>query len=266
MGAYLHGYTQEEYQRLIHQAEFLKGNIYNNLDLPQEGLLLELGCGVGAQTRIILELYPKLNILAVDRSPEAIETAKAGISEELKNRVEFICSDLSDFVSPQPADAAFYCWMLEHATDPLALLKQAKLSLKPGAKVFLTEVQNNTLQVFPRNANLEEYWNAYNEMQIKYNGDPFIGVKLPGLLQQAGYKSISIEPRMFIYNTHDKRALEEICNYWWRLLNSASNELIEQGFINEFTKSETKKHLLNLHSQENGLFSFTFLQAESEFY
>jgi ubiquinone/menaquinone biosynthesis C-methylase UbiE len=265
MSEYLHGYTKQEYERLIHQAEFLKAEVYNNLSIPSEGLLLELGCGVGAQTRILLEKYPQLNIIAVDRSEEAIETAKLGMKQEYLSRVEFVCSDLSDFVSPQPADAAFYCWMLEHAENPVALLKQASKSLKPAARVFVTEVQNNSLQVYPQNENLERYWAAYNKMQLDYKGDPFIGVKLSAYLQDAGFKNLSIEPRMFIYNHHNKLALQAICEYWWRLLNSASDELISRAYIDAETRDLSREHLLNLHLNENATFSYTFVQAKAEY-
>jgi ubiquinone/menaquinone biosynthesis C-methylase UbiE len=267
MSEYLHGYTKQEYERLIHQAEFLKDLVYSKLDIPSEGLLLELGCGVGAQTQILLQKYPRLRIIAVDRSEEAIATAKLGMKQEYLSRVEFVCSDLSDFISPQPADAAFYCWMLEHANNPVALLKQASKSLKPGARVFLTEVQNNTLQVYPHNEYLERYWAAYNRMQLDYKGDPFIGIKLPGYLQEAGFRELNVTPCMFIYNQHDKSALKAICEYWWRLLNSAAEELIFKGYINAETRDLSREHLLNLHLHEKAVFSFTFVQiiAENKF-
>ena len=52
---YLHGFTAEEQQRLLTQADFLAPWVFRDVRLPAAGALLELGAGVGAETRFLLE-------------------------------------------------------------------------------------------------------------------------------------------------------------------------------------------------------------------
>lgn len=260
MEEYLHGYTKQEYDRLVHQAEFLEDKVYNDIQFPKQGLLLELGCGVGAQTKILLRRNPDLRIIAVDRSQEAIDTAKVFNKSD---RVEFICADLNDFVSPEPADAAFFCWMLEHADKPEDLLVRAKKNLKEGAPIHLVEVQNNSLYAYPCLELFYNYWDAYNSLQMSMQGDPFIGVKLPYYLENAGFNQIEIRPQMFIYNKNNLEGLKGICNYWWRLMDSASSELAKRKMVNLNEIQATRDHLLNLHQNEEAHFSFTFIHAKA---
>ena len=45
-------------------------------DVPEEGLLLDLGCGYGVIGIVFAKLYPKLRVYMVDVSPRAVELAK----------------------------------------------------------------------------------------------------------------------------------------------------------------------------------------------
>lgn len=50
---YVHGYSEREAQRLIDQATTLDDIIHNDSIFLKDELVLEAGCGVGAQTKII---------------------------------------------------------------------------------------------------------------------------------------------------------------------------------------------------------------------
>lgn len=264
MSTYLHGYSRTEFERLRHQANFLAESVYPNLNIPKRGNLIEMGCGVGAQTHILLDRFPDLHITAIDRTPQQIAFAKEIIPETFNSRVDFICADLADYQAESPADAAFCCWMLEHVSDPLLILKQIRKSLKPNASIHITEVQNNSLQVFPRSADLEEYWNSYSRMQIDMQGDPFVGVKLRSYLHFAGFEEIVVKPQLMLFDLSNPELLDETCNYWWRLMDSAGDELVERGYISNEIREKTKTHLLNLKNQKNAVFSYTFIQAEAK--
>lgn len=264
VSTYLHGYSRIEFERLQHQANFLAESVYSNLHIPQRGNLIEMGCGVGAQTRILLERYPELHITAIDRTGEQIAFAKEIIPEKYSSQVDFICADLTDYKAEHLADAAFCCWMLEHASDPSSILRQIRKSLKPGATIHITEVQNNSLQVFPRSADLEDYWNSYNRMQLDMQGDPFVGVKLQSLLHHAGFEEIVIRPQLKLFDQSNPELLDETCNYWWRLLESAGEEMQQRGYISAEKRKKTGEHLLNLKNEKDAVFSFTFIQAEAK--
>lgn len=78
---YIHGFSREEQERLIRQAEFLKPYIYEKIQMTNVNHLLEVGCGVGAQTKILLEIFPHLKITGVDLSKDQLAVAE----KRLKN-------------------------------------------------------------------------------------------------------------------------------------------------------------------------------------
>src|SRR5437016_4594786 len=128
---YLHGYTKKEQQRLIDQAEFLEPYIYAGIDLEFKKNLLEVGCGVGAQTKILLRRFPKIQITGVDLSQAQLQTAKDYLKSEIKNkRVKLFQQNAEQLNLPEKFDAAFICWFLEHVPDPLKVLQRVKKHLK----------------------------------------------------------------------------------------------------------------------------------------
>ena len=51
---YLHGFSKDEQERLRKQARFGEYTVYQNVNLSNVKDLLEVGCGVGAQSEFIL--------------------------------------------------------------------------------------------------------------------------------------------------------------------------------------------------------------------
>ena len=65
---YLHGFTRQEQDRLKRQARFLEHRIHDRLPFWKARQLLEVGCGVGAQTEILLRHFPELHVTGIDAS------------------------------------------------------------------------------------------------------------------------------------------------------------------------------------------------------
>ena len=73
---YIHGYSKLEFERLIEQARILGPGVYDQLDLSIYSNLLEIGSGVGAQTKEILKRWPSLKISSVEKNKNSFESAK----------------------------------------------------------------------------------------------------------------------------------------------------------------------------------------------
>ena len=73
---YLHGFSPEEQDRLRQQAAYAEHSIYQNVNFSSVKNLLEVGCGVGAQSEIILRRYSKLKLTGIDLSDAQISMAK----------------------------------------------------------------------------------------------------------------------------------------------------------------------------------------------
>ena len=66
--SYLHGYKAEEHERLENQANYLQEAIHETVDFSNRKSLLEIGCGTGAQGRVILEKFSELKYTGIDIS------------------------------------------------------------------------------------------------------------------------------------------------------------------------------------------------------
>ena len=73
---YVHGYSDREAMRLNDQADTLDNIIHNDTIFSEASFVLEAGCGVGAQTKIIATKNPDSRFLSVDLSEDSIIEAK----------------------------------------------------------------------------------------------------------------------------------------------------------------------------------------------
>src|SRR4030095_15824758 len=121
MSGYIHGYTDEEEERLLAQAEFLAPYALSGIDLTGVDRLLEVGGGVGAETRLLFSRFPEMKVLGVDIQQASLVRARSHLDE----RVQVLRASGTQLPLPSGAfDAALFIWVLEHVGDPLALLRE----------------------------------------------------------------------------------------------------------------------------------------------
>jgi len=262
MSKYLHGFIPEEQQRLIDQAGILGSLIYPRIDFSDCFHLLEIGSGVGAQTAVLLKLFPELHITCVDYSESQLEMARKNL-EQYSNRVSFICQDAKKLELPRKYDSVFICWALEHISEPIEALKEMKKFLLPGAKIWITEVFNSSFYFFPGLPGLMEYYDAYNKLQIGLGGDPDVGAKLGNMLKESGYTGINLSHGGFHLDQTSPTELKKIITYWKGLMKSGANSLIQSGKISENEVTMMEKDLDEISKDENAVFFYQFVQAKA---
>ena len=75
-GFYVHGYTETEARRLADQANTLSHLLHHDSMFPPNSVILEAGCGTGAQTRILAKNNPECRFVSIDVSEESLAVAK----------------------------------------------------------------------------------------------------------------------------------------------------------------------------------------------
>ena len=262
MSAYLHGFIPEEQQRLIDQAGILGSLIYPGIDFSNCNQLLEIGSGVGAQTTVLLKLFPDLHITCVDYSESQLEMARKNL-QQYSTRVSFICQDAKQLELPGKYDCVFICWALEHISEPVQVLKGMMKFLLPGAKIHITEVFNSSFFFFPVLPGLQRYYDAYNEFQISLGGDPDVGAKLGNMLKEAGSTGIELSHGGFHLDQTNPGELSKIINYWKGLMKSGANAMITAGVISEKEVIRMENDLDRIAKDENAVFFYQFVQAKA---
>lgn len=256
---YIHGFSIEEQDRLYAQALYLEPMVFSGVSYPKDAHVLEVGCGVGAQTQLLLKKFPSIKISAVDLSSSQVERARAQLRREISaGRVSFSVADAARLDFPEGSfTGAFVCWLLEHAPRPVDILKEARRLLKPGAIIHGIEVLNSSLFVYPGCPAVMEYWSALNDRQQALGGDPNVGAKIGNYLKEAGFTDCKTDPYGRHYDQRDRAAFVEMIDYWEILMASAAPELLAGKLIDPDLPQRMKVELAALRAHAGGLFYYT---------
>ncbi|MGZ3687948.1 MAG: class I SAM-dependent methyltransferase [Bdellovibrionota bacterium] len=265
---YLHGYTPDEQERLYKQARFLEPSVYETIDLRKQSRCLEVGCGVGAQTEILIERFPNLTVTGIDSSKAQVARARKHLSRPVsQGKVRFDVGDALHLPYRENTfDSAFVCWFLEHVQEPIGILREIRRVLQAGSIIYCTEVQNATLYLHPYSPATLQYWFAFNDHQWSIKGDPFVGAKLANYLLAAGYQNVTTHVMNYFYDNRTPKRRAEFIEYWTRLLLSGAPGLIEAGRVDRKTVEAMTRELALLKTDPDSVFFYSAIQARAEAY
>jgi SAM-dependent methyltransferase len=263
---YLHGYRAEERERLHRQAQFLAPSVHDGLPYQRRTKLLEIGCGVGAQTEILLRRWPELHVTAIDVNDEQLAEARRflGTVPWAAGRYALAKGDATKLEHPAATfDAAFLCWVLEHVGDPARVLDEVRRVLVPGSPVVCSEVLNATLFVHPGSPHTGTFWAALNEEQLAMGGDPFVGAKLGNLLMAVGFHDVVTEVKSFHLDNRDREERAAFLGYWSELLLSSAPALLAAKKVDERVVLGMREELARVAHDPEGAFFYAFIQARA---
>jgi ubiquinone/menaquinone biosynthesis C-methylase UbiE len=267
---YLHGYSDEERERLHRQARFLEPMVHDRLPFRRRRRLLEVGAGVGAQTEILLRHFPELHVTGVEINDAQIAEARRYLAtvpwanESGNARYDILKMDATqlDF-PPESFDAAFLCWVLEHVGEPARVLSEVRRVLQSGAPVVCNEVLNATFFLDPYSPDTLRYWMAFNDHQLSVGGDPFVGAKLGNLLQSVGFRDVTTEVRTFHLDNRAPAERAEFLAYWTELLLSGASSLLAANKVSPEIVDGMTRELARVSRDPNAVFFYSFIQARA---
>jgi SAM-dependent methyltransferase len=208
-GEYVHGYSEREGGRLGDQARTLADILHHDTAYPSGSRVLELGCGVGAQTVILARNSPGADITSVDISPESVSAAREAVAKEGLGNVTFRVGDIFDLDLPKGSfDHVFICFVLEHLSEPGRALAVARDMLREGGTLTVIEGDHGSAYYYPSCPESRRAVDCLVELQAQSGGDALIGRRLYPLLSGAGFTKVSVSPRM-VYVDASRPGLEE---------------------------------------------------------
>ena len=259
---YVHGYSNRENTRLKDQAETLDDIIHNDTIFPDGSLVLEAGCGVGAQTKIIATKNPTSNFISIDISEQSVSEAKNLIDELGIKNVSFRQADIFDLsFEDETFDCVVVCFVLEHLSNPPKALHELKRVLKKGGKLVVIEGDHGSTFFYPDSRYAHQAIDCQVQLQQKNGGNSNIGRELYPLLKTASFSEIDVTPRV-VYVDAGKPQLVEgfIKNTFTAMIEGVEETAVSQGLMG---RPDFKQGIKDLYrtAEPDGVFSYTFFKG-----
>lgn len=195
--SYVHGYKEREAERLADQAETLRDLLHHDTGYPAGSTVLEVGCGVGAQTVILARNSAGASITSVDISPDSLRKARAAVESEGFVNVTFRQADIFDLPCTDGSfDHVFLCFVLEHLREPERALQELRRVLKTGGSITVIEGDHGSAYFHPESREARQTIQCLIDLQVRAGGNSLIGRQLFPLLSVAGFRETRVLPRV----------------------------------------------------------------------
>lgn len=184
------------------RAKRRAGLIISGAQLDSSMRVLEIGCGTGLFTEYFADTGA--HILAVDVSPELLETARN--RKRWPGSVEFRVQSFDDVDCRLPFDAVIGSSVLHHL-DIRGAIKKIYQILKPGGMLSFAEPNMLNPQIF-----VERAFSAFPPFSSYVSPDEtaFIKWKLRNLLRTEGFEEIVIHPFDWLHPSTPMRLIDRV--------------------------------------------------------
>ncbi len=259
---YVHVYTPTESARLADQASTLTELLHSDTSYPPGSLVLEVGCGVGAQTVVLARRSPGAHIVAVEISPESLAAARERVCADGLTNVTFHEADIYALpFAPEHFDHVFVCFVLEHLSRPADALGYLMRVLRAGGTLTAIEGDHGSAYFHPDSADARRAVQCLVELQRRAGGDALIGRRLYPLLTQAGLRDVRVSPRM-VYADVTRPALVDgfIRRTFTAMVEGVAEQAIRAGLMDQASWNQGIRGLYRT-AEVDGTFCYTFFKA-----
>lgn len=260
--AYVHGYSARERERLVDQATALVALLHHDTSYPAGTLVLEAGCGVGAQTVTLARQSPGATIVAVDLAADSLATARARVGDAGLRNVVFGRADLyTPPFAPHTFDHVFVCFVLEHLARPVEALRGLRRLLRPGGTMTVIEGDHGSTYFHPESADARRAIQCLVDLQARAGGDSLIGRSLYPLLVDAGLAQVRVSPRMVYVDGSRPELVEGFTRKTFTAMVAGVRQAaLDAGMIDAAT-FDRGVAALERTAAADGTFCYTFFKA-----
>jgi SAM-dependent methyltransferase len=260
--SYVHGYKGREHERLQDQAEALTELLHNDTSYPAESAVLEVGCGVGAQTLILARRSPNARFISIDVSAESIAEAKRRADAAGLNNVTFQQADIFSLpYQTESFDHVFVCFVLEHLSRPREALALLKRLLRREGTVTVIEGDHGSTFFYPDNVSAHSAIESLIKTQEQAGGNALIGRQLYPLMVEVGFGDVHVSPRMvYVDGSRPQLADAFTRKTFTAMIEGAREAAIPAGFV-ESQRFDAGVKALYRTAEPDGVFCYTFFKA-----
>jgi SAM-dependent methyltransferase len=260
--AYVHGYHAREHERLQDQAGALVDLLHHDTAYPAGAVVLEAGCGVGAQTVTLAARSPDARFVSVDVSADSLAEAERRVRAAGLENVEFRQADIFDL--PFEADSfdhVFVCFVLEHLSRPVEALTTLMGVLKPGGTVTVIEGDHGSAYFHPDSAAAHAAIECQVELQRRAGGDALIGRRVYPLMVAAGLEGVGVSPRMVYVDSSRPELVDGFTRKTFTAMIEGVREPALTAGLLDADRFDTGIRDLYRTAEEDGTFCYCFFKG-----
>ncbi len=263
--AYVHGYDARENERLQDQAGTLVDLLHSDTSYPSGSVVLEAGCGVGAQTVTLAQRSLGARFTSIDVSANSVAQAKRTVEAAGLTNVQFQQADIFALpFAPESFDHVFVCFVLEHLSRPVEALATLNSVLRPGGTMTVIEGDHGSTYFHPDSNAARMAIQCQVELQRLGGGNALIGRQLYPLMVEAGLEAVRVSPRM-VYVDSSKPAFVDgfTRKTFTAMIEGVRESAIEAGLT---SPEAFDAGVRDLHrtAEVDGVFCYTFFKGVGE--
>jgi len=260
--AYVHGRHARESERLKDQAGALVDLLHGDTSYTAGSVVLEAGCGVGAQTVTLAQRSPKAQFLSVDISADSLAQARRATQAAGVANVQFGQMDVFALpFAPESFDHVFVCFVLEHLSRPAEALASLERLLKPGGTITVIEGDHASALFYPDSAQAHKAIECLVELQRRAGGNALIGRQLYPLMVDTGLEAVRVCPRMVYVDSSRPDLVDGVTRKTFTaMIEGVRDAAIGAGLIDPESFDTGIRGLLRATAAD-GVFCYTFFKA-----
>src|SRR5579862_646819 len=134
----LNDWDARQYLKFEEERTRAPRDLLAQVPLRQARMAVDVGCGPGNSTELLVARYPDAAVIGLDSSKDMLRQAR-----ERLPRCQFIEADLATWMPQEPLDLLFANAVLQWVPDHQAVMKRLVEALPPGG-VLAAQMPDNT--------------------------------------------------------------------------------------------------------------------------
>lgn len=237
---YVHGTSSAEQSRLSDLNMLINDACLHELALCGDERIIDFGCGLMQLSRAMARAVRGCGrgvVVGIERdAAQRAEGLRQAESAGERDLVDLRAGDATDppLTSEEwgTFDLAHARFLLEHVSQPLAIVRQMVRAVRPGGRIVLLDDDHATLRLAPECPGFNALWRAYIETYLKAGNDPFVGRNLVPLLHRAGARPVR-NTFLFFGSCAGNPTWPLITGNMLRILEGAREAIIALGGLSE---------------------------------
>lgn len=261
----MHGYHRRENDRLQDQAGTLVDLLHSDTSYPSGSVVLEAGCGIGAQTVTLAQRSPDARFTSIDVSADSVAQAKRTTDAAGITTVQFQQADIFALpFAPKSFDHVFVCFVLEHLSRPAEALTILNQLLRPGGTMTVIEGDHGSTYFHPDSGAARMAIQCLVELQRLAGGNALIGRQLYPLMVEAGLEAIHVSPRMVYVDSSRPHLVDGFTRKTFTAMIEGVRESAIAAGITDPEAFDAGVRDLHRTTEADGVFCYTFFKGVGE--